>query len=102
MIEYVLPFSRTGLGSIAHVGRKDASLGQLMAAWGTALSQDGHHLPHCRWSRTSQLSGPAYGTSWRRPANAWKPKRIAGLVDGTVRPHAAGTPHEPKARAAAP
>jgi len=34
MIEYVLPFSRTGLGSIAHVGRKDASLGQLMAAWG--------------------------------------------------------------------
>jgi hypothetical protein len=42
MIEYVLPFSRTGLGSIAHVGRKDASLGQLMAAWGTALSPDGH------------------------------------------------------------
>ncbi len=40
MIEAVLPFSRAGLGSTAQVGGKNASLGELMAAWGDgALSR---------------------------------------------------------------
>ena len=41
MIEYVLPFRRVGLGSIAHVGGKNASLGELMAAWGTRCLRPG-------------------------------------------------------------
>lgn len=59
MIESVLPFSRVGLGSIAQVGGKNASLGELMAPWGDGALRTG---TTCRQHPRSHIEPTEEGT----------------------------------------